>query len=67
MRYRSRQMQKGLEKRQENLKAKLAELRMKINERKDDTVDFHSMGIDHILWTNRTCSRTSCFRHGTRG
>ena len=49
MRYRSRQMQKGLEKRQENLKAKLAELRMKINERKDDTVDFHSMGIDHIF------------------
>ncbi len=49
MRYRSRQMQKGLEKRQENLKAKLAELRMKINDRKDDTVDFHSMGIDHIF------------------
>lgn len=52
MRYRSRQMQKGLEKRQENLKAKLAELQEKIKARKDDTVDFHSMGIDHILWTN---------------
>ncbi len=49
MRYRSRQMQKGLEKRQENLKAKLAELREKIKARKDDTVDFHSMGIDHIF------------------
>ena len=49
MRYRSRQMQKGLEKRQENLKAKLAELQEKIKARKDDTVDFHSMGIDHIF------------------
>ena len=49
MRYRSRQMQKGLEKRQENLKAKLAELQEKIKARKDNTVDFHSMGIDHIF------------------
>ncbi|WP_298108338.1 N-6 DNA methylase [uncultured Bacteroides sp.] len=49
MRYRSKQMQKGLEKRQENLKAQLDELQMKINERKDDAVDFHSMGIDHIF------------------
>ena len=49
MRYRSRKMQKGLEVRQENLKAKLSELRKKLNDRKDDTVDFHSMGIDHIF------------------
>lgn len=49
MRYRSGRMQSGLEKRQENLQAKLANLRMNINSRKDDTVDFHSMGIDHIF------------------
>ncbi len=49
MRYRSGRMQQGLEKRQQNLTAKLAELRMKINDRKDDTIDFHSMGIDHIF------------------
>ena len=49
MRYRSGRMQNGLEKRQENLQAKLANLRMSINSRKDDTVDFHSMGIDHIF------------------
>ena len=49
MRYRSRQMQKGLEKRQQNLSSLLGELQMKINDRKDDTVDFHSMGIDHIF------------------
>ena len=49
MRYRSRKMQKGLEVRQENLKAKLSELRTKLDDRKDNTVDFHSMGIDHIF------------------
>lgn len=49
MRYRSGKMQDGLEKRKQNLTAKLKELRMKINDRKDDTVDFHSMGIDHIF------------------
>ena len=49
MRYRSGKMQKGLEKRKQNLKAKLQELRMKINSRKDDAVDFHTMGIDHIF------------------
>ena len=48
MRYRSRKMQKGLEVRQENLKAKLSELRKKLDDSKDDTVDFHSMGIDHL-------------------
>ena len=49
MRYRSGKMQDGLEKRKQNLAAKLKELKMKINERKDDAVDFHSMGIVHIF------------------
>ena len=49
MRYRSGKMQDGLEKRKQNLTAKLKELKMKINERKDDAVDFHTMGIDHIF------------------
>ncbi|KAA3853115.1 DNA methylase, partial [Bacteroides ovatus] len=49
MRYRSGKMQDGLEKRKQNLAAKLKELEMKINERKDDAVDFHTMGIDHIF------------------
>ena len=49
MRYRSGKMQQGLEKRKQNLTAKLAELQMKINARKDDTINFHSMGIDHIF------------------
>lgn len=47
--YDSRRMQKGLEKRLENLTVKLETLRMDINNRKDDSVDFRSMGIDHIL------------------
>lgn len=49
MRSRSVQMQKGLETRKQNLIAKLAELRDRLTNRKDDTVDFHSMGIDHIF------------------
>ena len=49
MRYRSRAMEKGLQKRQENLKAKLAELKQSISEKKDETLDFRSMGIDHIF------------------
>lgn len=49
MRYRSSRMMSGLEKRQENLKAKLAELRHEIDQRKDDTLDFNTMGIDHIF------------------
>lgn len=49
MRYRSRKMQKGLEKRKQNLTAKLDELQTSIENRKDDTVDFRSMGIDHIF------------------
>ena len=49
MRYRSGKMQEGLEKRKQNLDAKLQELSMKIGKRKDDAVDFHTMGIDHIF------------------
>lgn len=39
----------GLEARKRNLEVKLKELFNDINSRKDDTVDFRSMGIDHIL------------------
>lgn len=49
MRYRSGKMQEGLEKRKQNLNAKLQELSMKIGKRKDDAVDFRTMGIDHIF------------------
>lgn len=49
MRYRSGKMQEGLEKRKQNLTVSLAELRMKIEKRKDNAIDFHSMGIDHIF------------------
>ena len=49
MRYRSSSMQNGLEKRKQNLTAKLGELQMKINGRKDEVVNFRTMGIDHIF------------------
>lgn len=49
LKWRSRRMSKGLEKRQQNLMAKLAELRHNIENRKDDCIDFHAMGIDHIF------------------
>ena len=42
-------MQKGLEKRKQNLSATLGELQAKIDSRKDDAVDFRTMGIDHIF------------------
>lgn len=42
-------MKKGLEKRQENLKALLLSLQNSINSKKDNSIDFHAMGIDHIL------------------
>lgn len=48
-RYDYRKLEKGLEKRLENLTVKLNELQMSIQSRNDDIVDFHSMGIDHIL------------------
>ena len=62
MRYRSGKMQKGLEKRKQNLKAKLQELRMKINSRKDDAVDFHTMGIDHIFVDECHCYKNLMFQ-----
>lgn len=40
---------RGLEKRKENLEAKLKELQEKIDTQKDDTVDFQQMGIDHLF------------------
>lgn len=49
MRYRTGKMQSGLEKRKHNLTATLAQLRHQIETRKDNTVDFRSMGIDHIF------------------
>lgn len=44
----SRAMEKGLIKRQLNLEAKLSNIAHQIVIRKDDTVDFKLMGIDHI-------------------
>ena len=40
---------RGLEKRKENLDAKLHELQKTIDAQKDDTVDFQQMGIDHLF------------------
>ena len=44
----SRAMQKGLIKRQQNLEAKLRNISWQIDNRKDNTVDFKLMGIDHL-------------------
>ena len=44
----SRAMEKGLVKRQLNLEAKLNNIAYQIENRKDDTVDFRLMGIDHL-------------------
>ncbi|OQB29840.1 MAG: N-6 DNA Methylase [Bacteroidetes bacterium ADurb.Bin174] len=44
----SRAMEKGLVKRQLNLEAKLSNIAYQIENRKDDTVDFRLMGIDHL-------------------
>ena len=62
MRYRSGRMQKGLETRKQNLEAKLAELQMKIDLRKDDTIDFRSMGIDHIFVDECHCHKNLMFQ-----
>ncbi|WP_139008053.1 N-6 DNA methylase [Phocaeicola dorei] len=62
MRYRSGRMQKGLETRKQNLEAKLAELQMKIDLRKDDTIDFRSMGIDHIFVDESHCYKNLMFQ-----
>ena len=40
---------RGLEKRKENLDAKLHELQETIDAQKEDTVDFQQMGIDHLF------------------
>ena len=45
----SRAMEKGLVKRQMNLQAKLDEIKFKIENRKDDAVDFKTMAIDHLF------------------
>lgn len=62
MRYRSGRMQKGLETRKQNLEAKLAELQMKIDLRKDDTIDFRLMGIDHIFVDECHCYKNLMFQ-----
>lgn len=45
----SRSMEKGLVKRQMNLEAKLSDIKFRIDNRKDDAVDFKTMGIDHLF------------------
>ena len=45
----SRAMLKGCIKRQQNLEAKLKNIAYQIEIRKDDTVDFRLMGIDHLF------------------
>lgn len=45
----SRGMLKGLEKRKNNLEAKLSLIMDDISERKDNVVDFKRMGIDHLF------------------
>ena len=45
----NKRLQKGLEKRQKNLNANLEALKEKLGEKKDDCVDFHAIGIDHIF------------------
>ena len=45
----SRGMLKGLEKRKQTLEAKLQNIQDSIAERKDDSVDFKMMGIDHLF------------------
>ena len=45
----SARQRSGLEIKKRNLEVKVKELFHTINERKDDTVDFRSMGIDHIF------------------
>lgn len=49
MGYTGRALEKGLEKRIENMTVKLNTIMEDIKLRKDDTVDFRSMGIDHIF------------------
>jgi N12 class adenine-specific DNA methylase len=45
----TRKMQRGLEKRKNNLSAKLAKIKDDLKNRKDDVADFDELGIDHIF------------------
>ncbi|MFC4872128.1 helicase-related protein [Negadavirga shengliensis] len=45
----NRRMLKGLEIRKTNLESKLKEAIQRIEKKKDDHIDFQSMGIDHIM------------------
>ena len=45
----SGRMKSGLQKRKENLEAKLQEINYALSRRQDDIVDFKTMGIDHIF------------------
>lgn len=45
----SGRLRTGLEKRKQNLEAKLKDIQASIRERKDDFVDFCNMGIDHLF------------------
>lgn len=45
----SKALLKGLEKRKENLEVKLKALGHEMNARRDDVVDFETMGIDHLF------------------
>lgn len=42
-------VKRGLEKRKENLEAKLEKLEQDIKDRTDDVIDFRQMGIDHLF------------------
>ena len=45
----SKALIKGLEKRKQNLAVKLRQITHSINDKRDDIVDFKSMGIDHVF------------------
>lgn len=45
----SKALLKGLEKRKENLEVKLKALGHELNARRDDVIDFETMGIDHLF------------------
>lgn len=42
-------MLKGVEKRKLNLETKLSEIKFRMDNRRDDTVDFQTLGIDHLF------------------
>lgn len=45
----TRKMQRGLEKRKNNLNTKLSKIKDDLKNRKDDVADFDQLGIDHIF------------------